>query len=209
MEVAAVISPERQRGLTTKAASELRCRSLPRECTEPLSAQGHTCFSTPFLWGKGPRAGRGRNRHLNRIELAGAQFFPLQQLGIRPCSDRVVTATEQDIPPHPLHPLQLLLLPPSATPAKVRAGSIPWGEMWLASTSNQPFCERKWAQADCIGTRPHKNTLSKSTKGTVYLEFIEAEQIKQDEKAEELLSIEKARENPWRKIMKKNWTVYQ
>lgn len=95
VEVAAVISPERQRELTTKAASELRFRSLPREHTGPLSAQGPASFSTPFFWGKSPRAWRGRNRHLNALEPAGAQFFPLQQLGIRRCPNRVVTATEQ------------------------------------------------------------------------------------------------------------------
>lgn len=43
---------------------------------------------------------------------------------------------------------------------------------------------------------PHKNTPSTSQKAIVSPTFIEAEKAKQNEKAEELLSIEREKENP-------------
>ena len=71
--------------------------------------------------------------------------------------------------------------------------------MFLESSSNQVSHQRHWAHSVCIGMLPHKNTSSRLQYLTVSPKFIEAEKVKQNEKAEELLTIERAREKHLKK----------
>ena len=54
-------------------------------------------------------------------------------------------------------------------------------------------------QADCIGTLSYKDTSLRVQQITVSLNFTEKEKVKQNEKTEEFVSIERTRENPWGK----------
>ena len=92
-------------------------------CLQPTwarSPHGPPYFSIPPLWGKGPDAGWGETTCLKGTESAQAwtSGLLLQQLGIRPCPDRIVIGAEQRGSPTS-HPTTTLA-PPSLAPHLLR-----------------------------------------------------------------------------------------
>ena len=97
---------------------------------------GPTCFSTPLLCCKGPRAGKGRKVDWKQSQLGLILMFLLQQLGIRlHCqkggdghrAERRLCLTPALAPP-----------PPASPSAKMTAASVSWSQMW---------CEPTWSPA--------------------------------------------------------------
>lgn len=106
-----------------------------------LSQMADTYFSTLLLWGKGPSVGRRESIHLKGTEPAQvwASGQLLQQLGSRPCPDKVRTASEQRETPTS-HPLQAPVFPTPATcPYQVDSGQHTLRKSMLTSNSYLAF----------------------------------------------------------------------
>ena len=89
-------------------------------------------------------------------------------------------------------PSALFLPSPAPLPAKVIATITHWENIWFVPISNLPLQTKHWAHVNWIGILPYKDTPSGSLQVTLSPKF--TEKAKQNEKAEELVSVERARE---------------
>lgn len=81
----------------------------------------------------------------------------------------------------------------TSAPPPTKAASTPWAKTQVTSMSSPTTGT---GHTVSTGTFPHKNSTSRPQQVTGSPKFIEAEKVKRNEKAEDLLSIERVREKP-------------
>lgn len=158
-----------------------------------------TCFNTLFLWSKNPRVGRRKNTHCKGRRVSSSLTLrastPASWGQALPLTGWGEPLSREDTVPHSWLQPQLLHLQPRPL-TSMAAASTPRGETWLAPTSNPALPEKALGSWRSHGTLPHRKTSSKPKQVTVSSRFTDTGRARQNEKAEELLSIETAKSKP-------------